>query len=324
MRHVRYHSHGGPEVLAIEEADTPEPGPGQVLIRTEAIGVNYVDVQLRRETAADSLYFRSLPATLTGDVVGTVEEVGPAADPALAGTRVAVLLEDAYADYVVADTAWLVSVPEGLGSGSASMLPTVGAVALGALRTGRPGQGDTVLVTAGAGAIGHLAVQLARQQGAGTVIATAGSPAKLDFVKELGADVVIDHTQPEWADQVRLAAPGGVDVILEAVGGAMLHESIGLLAPFGRAVVYGASAGDLTSVPVTSMFALKTVSGFSLLAWRAAAPEQARAAIAELTGLFETGRLRAATETTLPLAEAVQAHRLLEHRTVLGRLLLVP
>jgi NADPH:quinone reductase-like Zn-dependent oxidoreductase len=89
MRRVRYHSHGGPEVLAIEEADIPEPGPGQVLIRTEAIGVNYVDVQLRRETAADSIYFRSLPATLTGDVVGTVEEVGPDADPALAGTRVA-------------------------------------------------------------------------------------------------------------------------------------------------------------------------------------------------------------------------------------------
>ena len=100
-------------------------------------------------------------------MVGTVEEVGPDADPALAGTRVAVLLEDAYADYVVADTAWLVSVPEGLGSAAASMLPTVGAVALGALRTGRPGQGDTVMVTAGAGAIGHLAVQLARRQGAG-------------------------------------------------------------------------------------------------------------------------------------------------------------
>jgi NADPH:quinone reductase len=323
VRHVRYHSHGGPEVLAIEEADIPEPGPAQVLIRTEAIGVNYVDVQLRRETATDSIYFRSLPATLTGDVVGTVERAGPDADPALAGTRVAVLLEDAYRDYVVADTRWLVSVPAGLDAGAASMLPTVGAVALGALRTGRLGQGDIALVTAGAGAIGHLAVQLARQRGAGTVIATAGSTAKLGFLKELGADVAIDHTQPDWDAQVRLAAPGGVDVILEAVGGEALHKSIGLLAPFGRAVTFGASAGDLTSVPVTSLFALKTVSGFSLLAWRAAAPAQARADIAELTGLFEVGKLHAATETTLPLAEAVQAHRLLEDRTVLGRILLV-
>jgi len=323
VRRVRYYSHGGPEVLVTEEADIPEPGRGQVLIRTEAIGVNYVDVQLRRETVPGSIYFRSLPATLTGDVVGLIEKVGPDADPALAGTRVAVLLEDAYADYVVADADWLVGVPDGLGVDAASMLPTVGAVALGALRAGRLGHPDTVLITAGAGGIGHLAVQLARRQGAGTVIATAGSEAKLAFLKEMGADVAVDHTQPGWSDQVRLAAPGGLDVILDAVGGEMLHTSIGLLAPFGRAVVYGAAAGDLTSVPVTSLFPLKTVSGFSLLAWRAADPERARADVAELTGLLVAGRLRIAA-TTLPLAEAVQAHRLLEDRTVIGRLILLP
>jgi NADPH2:quinone reductase len=203
------------------------------------------------------------------------------------------------------------------------MLPTVGAVALGVLRTGRLNRGDTVLVTAGAGAIGHLAVQLARRQGAGTVIATAGSEAKLAFLKELGADVAIDHTKPGWSDQVRLAAPGGVDVVLDAVGGEMLHRSIGLLAPFGRAVVYGAAAGDLTSVPVTSLFPLKTVSGFSLLAWRAADPKRVRADITELSRLFGTGELRVAV-TMLPLSESVRAHQLLEDRTVAGRVLLVP
>jgi NADPH:quinone reductase-like Zn-dependent oxidoreductase len=323
MRRVRYHSHGGPEVLAVEEAEIPRPGPGQVLIRTEAVGLNYVDVQLRRETAPDSIYYRSLPATLTGDVVGTVEDAGPDADRALIGTRVAVLLEDACADYVVADTAWLASVPGGLGAGAASMLPTVGAVALGALRTGRAGKDDTVLVTAGAGAIGHLAVQLAKLRGAGTVIAAAGSPAKLDFLKELGADVAVDYSRPGWADEVQLAAPHGVDVILEAVGGEILHQSIGLLAPFGRAVVYGAAAGDLTSVPVVSLFALKTVSGFSLLAWRTADPGQARADITTLADLFGSGQLRAVTEV-LSLAEIVRAHRLLEDRAVSGRLVLTP
>src|SRR5258708_32618256 len=111
MRHVRYHAHGGPEVLRIEEADVPAPGPGQVLIQTEAIGVNYVDVQLRRATDPGSLYYREVPATLTGDVVGAVSALGPGADPALAGTRVAVLLEDACADYVLAGTDWLGPVP---------------------------------------------------------------------------------------------------------------------------------------------------------------------------------------------------------------------
>jgi hypothetical protein len=132
---------------------------------------------------------------LTGDVVGTVEATGPGADSALTGTRVAVLLEDAYADYVVADASWLVSVPDGLGTEAASMLPTVGAVALGTLRTGRLGRGETVLVTAGAGAIGHLAVQLARQQGAGTVIATAGSAAGRFAVRPSGQGVSLQSGQ---------------------------------------------------------------------------------------------------------------------------------
>lgn len=185
---------------------------------------------------------------------------------------------------------------------------------------------------AGAGKFGHEALVAAYHlddrvqegQGAGTVIATAGSPAKLDFLGGLGADVTVNHRQADWADQVRKAAPGGIDVALEAVGGEMLRDSIGLLAPFGRVVVFGASAGELASVPVRSLFALKTMAGFSLLAWRAAAPERARADIAELTGLLQTGKLQAATATVLPLAQAAEAHRLLEDRAVLGRLLLVP
>jgi hypothetical protein len=92
-----------------------------------------------------------------------------------------------------------------------------------------------------------------------------------------------DHTEPDWADQVRAAAPGGVNLVLEAVGGQMLHKSIELLAPFGRVVVFGASAGELTSVPVRNLFAMKSVTGFSLLAWRAANAERARADISELT-----------------------------------------
>jgi NADPH:quinone reductase len=324
MRRVLFHTHGGPEVLSIEEAAVPEPGAGQVVIRAEAIGVNYVDVQIRRETSPDSIYFRRPPGTLTGDVVGTVELVGPGADPALVGTRVAVLLEDACADHVLADVDWLVQVPEGMDAGTAGMLPTTGAVALGVLRAARLRGGETVLVTAGAGAIGHLAVQLARHRGAATVIATAGSPAKLALLAELGADVAIDHTRPDWDDQVRAAAPGGVDVALEAVGGDVLHRSIQLLAPFGRMAVYGASSGDLTRIPVTSLFALRTVTGFSLLALRRAAPERARADIAEVAGLFSAGTLRAVVGTKLPLAEVAEAHRLLEERAVPGRIVLVP
>jgi NADPH2:quinone reductase len=324
MRRVRFHAHGGPEVLMVEETGIPEPGPGQVLIRTEAVGLNYVDVQIRRETSPDSIYFRPVPATLTGDVVGTIERAGPEADRALIGTRAAVLLEDACADYVLADTAWLVPAPEALGAAAASMLPTMGSVALGALQAGRLTSGDTVLITAAAGGIGHLAVQLARQQGAGMVIAAAGSSAKLGFLKELGADAVIDYSDPGWPGQVRAAAPDGVTLALDAVGGDLLHQAIKLLAPCGRVVVYGAASGNLASVPVRNLFRLVTVTGFSLLAWRAACPQQARDGTAELTRLFESGALRAAAETTLPLTDVARAHEMLESRVVRGRIMLEP
>jgi NADPH2:quinone reductase len=324
MRHVRFHARGGPEVLVVEETDPPRPAAGQVLIRTEAIGVNYVDVQIRRDAAPGSIYFRPLPGTLTGDVVGIVEQVGPGADPSLLGQRVAVLLEDGCADYVLADTAWLVRVPAGLEAGAATMLPMVGAVGLGALRSGRLAPGETVLVTAAAGAIGHLAIQLARLRGAGTVIGLAGSAAKLGFIAELGADAAIDYSQPGWPDQVRAAAPGGIDVALEAVGGSTLEAVIGLLAPLGRAVVFGASAGDFFNVPVRSLFGLKSVTGFSLLAWRAINEKQARADIDEVAELLVSGRLRAGTDTRLPLADVAKAHQLLEDRSVTGRIILLP
>jgi NADPH:quinone reductase len=323
MRRVRYYAHGGPEVLTVEDAPVPEPGPGQVLIRVEAVGLNYVDVQIRRETVSDSLFFRPVPATLTGDAVGVVERAGSGADAALAGQRVAVLLEDACAEYVVADTDWLISVPDELDAAVASVLPTMGAVAFGALHTGRVAEGDTVLITAAAGGIGHLAVQLARRLGASTVIGAAGSAAKAGFLKELGVDVTVDYSQPDWAEHVNAAAPHGVDVVLDAVGGGTLLECVGLLAPFGRVVGYGAANGDWGSVPMLRLVALKTLSAFSLLAWRAAAPERARADIAELASLLTAGELRAATKT-LPLADVAAAHRLLQDRAVLGRLVLTP
>ncbi|MEV5572960.1 zinc-binding dehydrogenase [Spirillospora sp. NPDC052269] len=324
MRHVRYHAHGGPEVLAVEEAEVPEPGPGQVLVRPEVIGTNYVDVQLRRETDRASIWYRDLPGTLTGDVVGTIERTGPDVDPALTGTRVAALSVDAWADRVLADAEWLVPIPDDLDAASASLLPMTGAVALGCLNIGRIAAGETVLVTAGAGTIGHLAVQLARLRGAGTVIATAGSDAKRKLLSELGADVVIDHTAPDWDEQVRAAVPGGVNLVLDAIGGDTLLRSLGLLAPFGRAVVYGASAGDLTSVPVTSVFGLTSLIGFAIMAYRFTAPEQARADLDELAELMRSGKLRGVIGERLPLDEPVRAHQLLEDRAVLGRLVLEP
>ncbi|MYR62457.1 zinc-binding dehydrogenase [Streptomyces sp. SID625] len=324
MRRVRYHAYGDPEVLEMEEVAVPEPGPGQVVVRAEAIGANFVDTKIRRGPSSGSIFERPLPGKLTGDVVGTVRAVGPNVGGDLVGRRVAALAEDAFADYVVADAAWLALVPEGLDNGAASMLPMGGPVALGVLRAGRLTPGETVLVHAAAGGIGHLAVQLAKLLGAGTVIATVGSAAKLDFVREYGADVAVDYSDDDWPDQVRKAAPDGVDVVLDSVGGTVLRRSLDLLAPLGRAVMYGVAGSGFDDVPVTGLFRLKSLTGFSLLAWRAADPEQARQDIAEITDHSVAGRLRTAVHARLPLTEAVAAHRLLEGRSNLGRILLLP
>ncbi|WP_055531902.1 quinone oxidoreductase family protein [Streptomyces graminilatus] len=324
MRRVRYYEYGDPDVLTIEEAEIPTPGPGQVLIRAEAIGANFVDTKFRRGPSSGAIFQRPLPGKLTGDVVGTVEAVGLGVDTQQVGRRVAGLAEDAFADYTVADAQWLAPIPDGLDLGAASMLPMGAPVALRTLRTGRLAPGETVLIHAAAGGIGHLAVQLAKLLGAGMVIATAGSPAKLDFARKCGADIAIDYRDSDWPDQVRKAAPRGVDVVLDSVGGETLQRSFDVLAPFGRIVIYGAASGELTSLPVTNLFALKSVAGFSLIAWRAADPEQARREMTEVAEYSTAGQLHTAVHARLPLAEAAAAHRLLEDRSQLGRVLLLP
>ena len=324
MRRIRYHSYGGPEVLTLEEAPVPVPEAGQVLIRVEAIGANFVDSQLRRGMVQTELYSRPLPRSLTGDVVGTVEAVGPDTDPGLIGQRVATLSEDAFCDLILADAQWLVPVPGGLDAGTASALPMVAPVALGVLRAGRLAHGETVLVHSAAGAIGHLAVQLAKVLGAGTVIATASTAAKLDFARAQGADIGVNYTDEDWPEQVRTAVPGGVDVVLDAAGGDILRRSLDILAPYGRLVTYGAASGELGSVPVTDLFALRSVTGFSFIAARSADAEQTLKDLAELTEYAARGLLRTAVHAQLPLTEASEVHRLLENRAQLGRILVVP
>lgn len=322
MRRVRYHSYGGPDVLRIEETEPPEPGPGQVRLRAEVIGANFIDSKLRQGWG--ERYGRAMPATLTGDVVGTVEAVGPDADPARIGLRVAALSEDAFADQVLADAAWLAIVPDGLDDVSATMLPLAGPVALGTLRFGRITLGETVLVHAAAGGIGHLAVQLAKLLGAGRVLGAVGSASKMDFVRARGADVAIDYSDDAWPDRVRAAAPDGVDLVLDSVGGETTARSLDLLAPGGRLVAYGFAAGEPDGIPVRALYSLRSVVGFSLLAWRTAFPDEVRKGVAEVTEHFRAGRLRTTVHTRLPLAEAVKVHHILDDRAQLGRILLLP
>jgi NADPH2:quinone reductase len=314
MRAIRYHRHGGPEVLQVEDVPVPVPADGQVLIEVEAIGANAIDTVFRR---GDGPWSRPLPGQLTGDVVGRITAVGPNPPAGVElGQRVAALSEDAFADQVAVDAAWIAPIPDDADAGEATMLSMTAPLALRLLKTAQAGPDDVVLIQSAAGTVGHLAVQLARTLGVKTVIGTASSPAKLDFIRACGADLAVDLSDPNWPAQL----PDGVDVVLDSIGGKVFDQGLDLLAPLGRMVTYGAIGGELPSVEAHSLFALKSVTGLSMLAWRAARPEEARADIAEITRLHQSGDLKPVVHGTYPLAETAEIHTILDNRANLGRL----
>lgn len=325
MRLIRYHEHGGPEVLRVEDAEIPTPGPDEIVIKAEAIGVNYIETQLRRGRAP---FPSPLPGVPHGDVVGRVWTVGAGVTTLRPGDRVvAWIVSAAYADYVVAGVDRAMPIPDSFDAAAATALASTAQVAYNVLRVGRLAAGETVLVHAAAGAIGHLAVQLAKILGAGTVIGTVGSSAKREFVLAQGADAAVDYHLDNWTDEVRAATGGaGVDVVLDSVEGAVFQPSIELLRPFGRLVYYGfaGATNGLAQLSMADLFGIKYVVGSAFDAWLAADPDGAARARTELVEHLRTGRLRPAVHARLPLTEAAKAQQIIEDRGQLGRVVLVP
>ncbi|WP_017572887.1 quinone oxidoreductase family protein [Nocardiopsis halotolerans] len=309
------------------ETATPDPGPGQVLVEAEAISVGYAQTQMRRNAFPAPMWRPSFPMVLGGDVVGRIVALGPDVDGWRVGDRVgAFTLYGAYAEYVAVDEDTLVPVPEGLSPEEAAILPGTGLIAAGVLDTARVVPGESVVVHAAAGGIGHIAVQLARRSGA-RVVGVVGSSARTDFVRSLGADAVVESGAPDWVDRVRSAAGGaGPDVVLDGVGGPRLLEGVDLLAPLGRLVFYGSSDGDLDipEVSVMRLIAMKHVTGFALSVWRAARPKAYRRALEDLTRGLADESIVSRVQARFPFEEATKAHALVESRTCNGRAVLIP
>jgi NADPH2:quinone reductase len=319
MRAVRFHRHGGPDVLQLDEVAVPEPAAGQVLIRAEAIGANAIDAVLRR---GNSPWDRPLPGTLTGDVVGRVTKLGPAVPPGLLGQRVSALSEDAFADYTVAEAAFLAPVPDHADAGEATMMSMTAPLALRLLEAGRVPAGGSVLIQSAAGTVGHLAVQLAHSYDPKTIIGTASSADRLDFIRHLGAEPV-DLSAPDWPDRVRAIAPDGVDVVLDAVGGTVFAQGLDLVKPLGTMVSYGAITTEVPMIPALGLRS-RSVTGVSFYGWQQDRPDEARADIAEVTRRWQSGELRPIVHATHPLAEVARIHETLDARTNLGRLVAAP
>jgi NADPH:quinone reductase len=334
MKAVRAHTHGGPDVLVLDDVAVPQPGPGQILIRVESAAVNYADVLRRR--GAVYPFPTSLPYAPGSEVAGTVDALGAGVDGPPAGTPVFALVggdgSTGYAQFAVADAAGVVPIPPGLGSDEAAAVVVAGSTAvLTLIDVGELAAGETVLIEGAGGGVGGFAVQIAKLRGA-TVIAAASTPARREAALALGADHVVDYTATGWTEQVRGFTGGrGVDVVLETAGGAVFGEALSVLAPFGRVVVAGMAGGEplrLDEAAVRSVFydpALnQSLRTFNLGLWFAIRPQAAVAALQTLIGFVAAGQVKVQVAHVLPLAEAARAHRLIENRETTGKVVLKP
>ena len=322
MKAIRIYETGGPEVMRLEEVETPTPAQGEVLIKVAAAGVNYADLAQRQGAYLTRTH---TPMTMGFEVAGTIAALGPGVSAPPVGTRVIAFVTGGYAEYAVASSATIIPIPESLDFTHAAAFAVQGLTAYQTLReSGRLQAGESVLVQAAAGGVGTLAVQLARLMGAGKVIGTASNEHKLDLVRRLGADAAINYTQDDWVEQVKQASGGrGVDIVLEVVGGAVAEQCLQCLAPFGRMVIIGAASGQRAQFSaVQLMYKNLSVTGYWLTAWMSR-PDRIAAAAMELMQYLTTGTLQIIVGQTYPLAEAAEAHRAISERRTTGKVVLL-
>ena len=307
MRAVVIRRFGPPEVLEPAEVDEALAGPDEVVVDVEFAGVTFVETQVRAGRPPHPSMLPALPAVLGNGVGGTV-----------AGRRVVASLNGTggYAERAVSPAARLIEIPDGVATRDAVALLADGRTALALARRAGLRADDTVLIEAAAGGVGTLLVQIARRAGA-RVVALAGQPRKLALARDLGADLTVDYSHDDWAEQVR-AATGEVDVVFDGVGGDIGRAAFGLLGPGGRFCPFGMASGSFA--PVTAELA--QAREVTVLPGAPASPEEltalARTALAEAAA----GRLRPVIGQEYVLASAADAHAAIESRSTVGKTLL--
>jgi len=322
MKAIRIEAFGGPEVLRLVEISDLQPARGQLLVRVEAAGVNYIDVYQRT-----GLYPNPLPFTLGLEGAGVVLEVGSAVAGFEVGDRVAwANVPGGYAELALVPAESAVLIPAGLELQAAAALMLQGMTAQYLCTSTYPLRaGDTCLVHAAAGGVGLLLVQMAKKRGA-RVIGTVSTEEKARLAREAGADDVVQYTREDFLDAVRRLTQGrGVQVVYDSVGKTTAEKSLDCLAPRGMMVFFGNASGPAPPVdPLTlsrkgSLFLTRPTLGH-YIADRASLEARAGEVLADAAA----GRLKVRIDRSYPLAQAGEAHRVLEARQTSGKILLVP
>lgn len=327
MKAIVVRQYGGPEVLRYEEVSDPEPTPGEVLLKVRVAGFNYADVMMRV-----GLYKGGpKPPYIPGfEVCGTVTRLGQGVSGLQAGARVLAFPDPSatgggYAQLVAISAQRLFPAPPSLSDQEAGAFPIVFLTAYLALRTaGRAAPGESVLIHSAGGGVGTAAVQIARQLGL-RIFATASSDEKLERVKALGADVIINYQDHDFAEEVRRETSGrGVDLILEMVGGKVFDKSLQCLTPLGRLVAVGIASGRVPKADIAQLlYGNLSVIGFHLgkLLTR---PDLVGDALAQLNRWIEEQKIRPVVGPAFPLREAAAAHAMVSDRKNYGKVVLLP
>ncbi|MEU3918838.1 zinc-binding dehydrogenase [Streptomyces sp. NPDC029004] len=321
MRVALVKEFGGPEVLVTAEVPDPVAGPGEVVVVVSAVDTIFVETQVRSGSFGEHFPVQP-PYVPGGGIAGTVRAVGEGVDGGWLGRRVITSLgfSGGYAEQAAASAAKLVAVPDGLGLQEAAALVHDGVTAAALMESTGLGAGDRVLILGASGGMGTLLVQLAKAAGA-MVVGVARGERKTSLVRELGADAVVDPTDPDWVAQARTAlGPAGADVVLDGIGGALGLAAFPLTADGGRFSAHGAPTGGFAPADAAEAErrGIKLLGIGDVQLTDEAYVRLAAKALREAA----SGRLRPVIGGTFPLTRAAQAHEAIEGRGLRGKVLL--
>ncbi|MEI5673530.1 MULTISPECIES: zinc-binding dehydrogenase [unclassified Nocardioides] len=319
MHAIRLHAFGPPDHLVLDELPDLEPAPGEVRVAVAAAGVHLLDTSLRRGESGGPMPPPDLPTVPGREVAGVVDRVGAGVDGAWLGRRVVAhlgMVPGGYAEQAVTAEGTLLAVPDHVPFPDAVAAVGTGRTALGVVELEPPRAGDTVLVLSAAGGLGWLLAQSARTAGA-RVVAAAGGPDRVAALAALEPDAVADYAEPGWREALT-----PVTLVYDGVGGAVGRAALELLAPGGRQVMFGFSAGAPTRFDTGDVVARGLTVGWSLGPRMAALPGGIPGLAARALDRVAAGDWRPLV-STYPLADAARAHADLEGRRALGKVVLV-
>ena len=321
MHAIQVKQHGGQEALEYVEIEKPKPKDGEALVRLESIGVNFIDVYHRT-----GLYKLPLPLIPGSEGAGVVEEIGPGVTVVKKGDRVAyAMARGAYAEYAIVAAEMLVPIPDDVDfkTAAAAMLQGMTAHYL-AVSTYPLDRGNTALIHAGAGGVGGLLIQVAKLRGA-RVLTTVSTEQKARIAKEAGADDIINYKDQDFeAEVMRLTGGKGVHVVYDSVGKTTFDKSLNCVTRRGLLALFGQSSGAVPPVDPARLQKNGTYLTRPSLGHYIADRQELLWRAGEVFAWIRTGKLRVRIDRELPLRDAAEAHRLLEERKTIGKVLLKP